>query len=302
MPFGIAYRFASAHVFAVAVLSIATASGAAFAQEPVSPPDDDPYRTEPSGPFHVIDNIYVVGETLHLTNYLITTDEGHILIDAAYEESVPRIIENIEALGFDPADIRYLIGSHAHSDHVAGFARMKEITGAEIVAGRRDVDVIETGGVTDFRGDGTQQWRPAMVDISIDEGDMITLGDTVLTAHETPGHTKGCTTWTMSAEGNGMEYDVIFFCGTNIAENALPLIGHPKYPDMATDFAMTFEKLKTIPVDVYLGGHGYWFWVEDKLAAREAGAETNPFIDPEGWQRALAVFERRYQDLLAAEQ
>jgi metallo-beta-lactamase class B len=162
--------------------------------------------------------------------------------------------------------------------------------------------VIETGGVTDFRSDGSQQWPPAMVDISIDEGDTITLGQTVLTAHETPGHTKGCTTWTMSVEEEGATYDVIFFCGTNIAENALPLIGHPKYPDMATDFEMTFEKLKTIPVDVYLGGHGYWFWIEDKLAAVEAGAETNPFIDPDGWQRALAVFERRYRELLAAEQ
>jgi metallo-beta-lactamase class B len=283
-----ARRFARTTLAAIAALSASAIC--ALAQEPVSPPDGTPYREDPSEPFHIIGNIYSVGETLHLTNYLITTDEGHILIDVAYDESVPRIQENIEALGFNVADIRYVIGSHAHSDHVAGLARMKALTGAQIVAGRRDVDVIETGGVTDFRGDGSQQWPPAMVDISI------------LTAYETPGHTKGCTTWTMSVEEEGATYDVIFFCGTNIAEAALPLIGHPKYPDMATDFEMTFEKLKTIPVDVYLGGHGYWFWVEDKLAAIEAGAETNPFIDPDGWQRALAVFERRYRELLAAEQ
>ena len=277
-------------------------TGSAYGQEPISPPDDSPYRTEPAGPFHVMDNIYVVGETLHLTNYLITTDEGHILIDAGYEESVPKIRANIEELGFRVEDIRYLIGSHAHGDHVAGLAAMQALTGAEIVAGRRDVDVIESGGVTDFRSDGSVQWPPAKVDIVVEDGDELRLGDTVLTAHATPGHTKGCTTWTMTAEENGIQYDVILFCGVNIANNALPLIGHPKYPEMASDFAATFEKLKAIPVDVYLGGHGYWFWVEDKLARRAAGAETNPFIDREGWQRALSVFEQRYRDLLAAEQ
>lgn len=287
---------------AAALTLLVFAVAPANAQEPISPPDDSPYRTEPAGPFRVIDNIYVVGETLHLTNYLITTDEGHILIDAGFEESVPKIQANIEELGFQVEDIRYLIGSHAHGDHVAGFAAMQELTGAEIVAGRRDVDVLETGGVTDFRSNGEQQWEPVTVDIVVDDGDELRLGDTVLTAHATPGHTKGCTTWTMTAEENDQQYNVILFCGVNIANNALPLIGHPKYPEMASDFAATFEKLKTIPVDVYLGGHGYWFWVEDKLARVAAGANSNPFIDPEGWQRALAVFEQRYLDLLAAEQ
>ncbi len=292
---------ACATLLAAASVVLASALTPAQAQEPISPPADTPYRTEPAGPFHIIDNIYVVGETLHLTNYLITTDEGHILIDAAYEESVPKIQANIEELGFNVEDIRYLVGSHAHSDHVAGFARMQELSGAEIVAGRRDVDVIESGGVTDFRSDGSLQWPPAMVDVIIDDGDELRLGDTVLTAHATPGHTKGCTTWTMTAEENGVQYDVILFCGANIGDAALPVIGHPKYPEMASDFDTTFEKLKTIPVDVYLGGHGYWFWVEEKLARRAAGAETNPFIDPEGWQSALAVFEQRYLDRLADE-
>jgi len=270
----------------------------ANAQTPISPPEDSPYRTEPSGPFQIIDNIYVVGETLHLTNYLITSDEGHILIDGAYEESVPKIQANIEELGFRVEDIRYLVGSHAHGDHVAGFARLQELTGAEIVAGRRDVDVLETGGVTDFRGNGEQQWRPTMVDVAIDDGDELRLGNTVLTAHATPGHTKGCTTWTTTAEENGVEYDVIMFCGTNIANAALPVRGNPKYPEMADDFAATFVKLKNLEVDVYLGGHGYWFWVDTKLALRATGVQTNPFIDPEGWQSALAVFEQRYLDLL----
>ena len=273
----------------------------ASAQEPVSPPDDSPYRTEPAEPFQIIGNIYAVGETLHLINYLITTPEGHILIDAGYEESVPRVRANIEKLGFRVEDIRMLVASHAHSDHVAGFALLKELSGAEIVAGRRDVEVIETGGEADFRGGGERQWRPAMVDIVVGTGDQIGLGGTVLTAYATPGHTKGCTTWTMAVEEGGRLYEVIFFCGANIAAEALPVIGNPRYPEMADDFAASFAIWKDIPVDVYLGGHGYWFWIEEKLARAQQGGGPNPFIDPEGYRNALAVFERRYLDLVTAE-
>jgi metallo-beta-lactamase class B len=273
----------------------------AASQAPIRPPDESPYHTEPSEPFHIIDNIYAVGETLHLINYLITTDEGHILIDTGYVESVPAVQANIEKLGFRVEDIRFLIASHAHTDHVAGFARMQELSGAAIVAGRRDVDNMETGGVTDFRGRVEPLWPPVTVDQPIDDGDEIRLGDTILTAHSTPGHTKGCTTWTMSAEEDGQQYDVIFFCGTNIADSALPVIGNPGYPEMADDYAASFAKLKSIPVDVYLGGHGYWFWIEDKLARMRQGDSANPFVDPEGYRRAIEGLEQRYLDRLADE-
>jgi metallo-beta-lactamase class B len=272
------------------------------AQEPVSPPDDSPYRTRQVDPFHIVGNIYGVGETLHLVNYLITTPEGHILMDAGYETSVPRIRANIEKLGFRIQDVKYLIGTHAHSDHVAGFARMRELTGATIVAGRRDVDVMETGGVTDFRANGERQWTPVQVGRVVNDGDALSLGGTVLRAHTTPGHTKGCTTWTMTVQEGGRPYDVIFFCGTNIAEAALPLIGNPKYPEMAQDFAATFAKLKTMDADVYLGGHGYWFFLEQKLARRAAGVTANPFIDPAEYRRAIGFQERNYLARLGTEQ
>jgi metallo-beta-lactamase class B len=273
----------------------------AAAQAPVSPPDDSPYRTRPSEPFHIVGNIYSVGETLHLVNYLITTPEGHILMDAAYEESVPRIRANIEKLGFRLSDIKFLVGTHAHSDHVAGFARMQELTGATVVAGRRDVDVIETGGVTDFRANGERQWRPVRVGRVVNDGDTLRLGGTALTAHATPGHTKGCMTWTMTTQEGARPYRVIFFCGTNIAEAALPLIGNPKYPEMAQDFAATFAKLKTLDADVYLGGHGYWFYVEEKLAKRARGEPGNPFIDPAEYRRAIGYQEQNYLRQLAIE-
>ncbi len=294
------HRIISRTILAGFVLSL-SAGLSVSAEAPVSPPDDSPYRTEPAEPFHVMDNIYVVGETLHLTNYLITTPEGHFLIDSAYDESVPRIRENIEKLGFRVQDIKMLVGSHAHSDHVAGFARMQGLSGAMIVAGRRDVDVLETGGMTDFRGNGEQQWTPVRVDRIIEDGDEIRLGDTVLTAHSTPGHTKGCITWTMVAQEDGQQYDVVFFCGANIADAALPVTGNPKYPDMAEDFAASFAKWKNIPVDVYLGGHGYWFRIEDKLERMRQGATVNPFIDPDGYRGAIDGLEQRYFDRLADE-
>lgn len=277
------------------------AASPAASQAPVSPPDDSPYRTQPAEPFHIIGNIYAVGETLHLINYLITTPAGHILIDTGYETSVPRVRANIEKLGFKVEDIALLIASHAHSDHVAGFARMQELSGATIVAGRRDVDVIESGGVTDFRADGERQWTPVEAGRIVDDGDEIRLGGTVLRAHATPGHTKGCITWTMTAEEGGRQYDVVFFCGTNIAEEALPIIGNPKYPEMAEDFAASYAKLKSLDVDVYLGAHGYWFWLEDKLARLRLGETANVFVDPAGYRRAIEGLEQRYLDQLAKE-
>jgi metallo-beta-lactamase class B len=299
-------RFSAAPVraafAALAALSLLIAfAGPAHTQAPISPPDDDPYRTTKTDGFHIIGNIYGVGETLHLINYLITTPEGHILIDAAYEESVPRIRANIERLGFRTQDIRFLIATHAHSDHVAGFARMRELApNATIVAGRRDVEVIESGGVTDFRANGERQWTPVTVGQVVDDGDVIRLGGTVLTAHMTPGHTKGCTTWTMTIQDGGRPLNVILFCGTNLAEDAMPLIGNPKYPEMAADFAASYAKLKSIPVDVWLGAHGYWFGLEEKLARRTNGG-ANPFIDPEGYRRAILGLEQTYLDRLNLE-
>jgi metallo-beta-lactamase class B len=283
-----------------AVISLALATTSGRAQAPVSPPDDSPYRTRPAEPFHIVGNIYAVGETLHLINYLITTPQGHILIDAAYERSVPRIRANIEKLGFRVQDIKFLIATHAHSDHVAGFARMQELSKATIVAGRRDVPVMEDGGVSDFRADGMRQWTPVKVGRVVNDGDTLTLGGTVLTAHTTPGHTKGCTTWTMTVEEGGRRYNVIFFCGTNLAEEAMPLIGNPKYPEMAADFAASYAKLKAIPVDIYLGAHGYWFDIEEKLARRARG-QANPFVDPDGYRRAIAGLEQEYLARLALE-
>ena len=263
-----------------------------------SPEDDDPQRTEPVGPLNLIDNIYSVSAVVHYPSFLITTPEGHFLIDTSLEEFVPGIVRNIEALGFDPEDVKYLLTHHAHVDHVGGHAMMQEITGATTIALGEDAHVMESGGRTDFRE--REPWTPARVDRIIQDLDQLQLGDTVLTAHHTPGHSKGCTTWAMQVEENGRPLDVVFFCGLRMnPEEAL--IGNPDYPNMAEEFAYAFAKLKALPVDVFLASHGYWFNFNEKYQLKLQNPEVNPFIDPESYHWIVDGFERAYIQRLRQE-
>lgn len=281
-----------------AIVGLFAASSVAAEEAIVSPGPDDPQRTEPAEPFHVIDNVYFVGARLHLPSWLVTTSDGHILIDTSYDEYVPEIVENIEALGFSIDDVELLLSSHAHHDHVGGHATMREISGAVTVASAADKDVIESGGATDFRDRDT--WTPAIVDRVIEDGEKVRLGDVVLTAHFTPGHTRGCTTWTMTVEDEGEPLDLVILGGLRV-NTGEALVEHPRYPNMPQDFAYSFARLKVLPVDVYLGAHGYWFDLAAKREQLLAGADTNPFIDPDGYQRAVRFWENAYLDRLREE-
>ena len=154
------------------------------------------------------------------------------------------------------------------------------------------------GGATDFRDRGT--WAPATVDRIIEDGEQIQLGDRVLTAHFTPGHTKGCTTWTTVVEENGRKLNLVVLGGLRVNNNE-PLVNHPDYPGMPQDFAWSFARLKVLPVDIYLGAHGYWYNVKEKHDRLLAGADTNPFIDPEGYRNAVRFWEKAYLTQLANE-
>ncbi len=283
----------------VSAVGLAIVSIIAMASEhPVTPTDDDPQRTERATAFRIIDNVYFVGARLHLPSYLITTPQGHILIDTSYDEYVPEIVDNIASLGFRVEDIKLLLSSHAHHDHVGGHATMREISGAITLASAADKDVIESGGKTDFRDRGT--WTPATVDRVIVDGEKVRLGDVTLTAHFTPGHTKGCTTWTTIVSDGDTEYDLAILGGVRVNSNE-PLVNHPDYPNMPQDFAYTFARLKVLPVDVYLGAHGYWFDLAAKRERLRGGAETNPFIDPQGYRRAIEFWETEYLNRLEEE-
>jgi len=267
------------------------------AQTPVSPTRESAERTEPVEPFRIIDNIYYVGPTLHNTSYLITGSDGHVLIDTIYEESVPAIVENIKKLGFNPEDIKLILGTHAHSDHVAGHARMQEMTGARILASAQDKEVIESGGKADFRGGSG--WTPAKVDQIIIDGEEIRLGNILIQAHFTPGHTKGCMTFTMVAEEDMRKFNVLFLGGVRMA--AEPLLGHPLYPNMAEDLAMSFEKLNSLPVDIYLGGHGYWNDLGNKITQMQQGQGYKAFIDPESYRKSILYWQQEFIDKLVQE-
>jgi metallo-beta-lactamase class B len=246
----------------------------------------------------VIGNIYFVGsESLGI--YLITTPQGHILVNAGLAESVPGIQESVEKLGFKSSNIKILLISHAHFDHAAGAARIKELTGAKYMVMDADVPVVESGGKEDFfygeRKDG--RYLPAHVDRVLHDGDTVTLGDVVLTAHLTAGHTKGCTTWTMRVQDGGKGYDVVIVGSPNVNEG-YKLVNNAAYPQITGDYERMFQVLRSLHCDVFLGAHGAYYGMEAKYARlKEDGA--NPFIDPEGYKNYVNERDAAFRAELA---
>src|SRR4051794_1720283 len=188
---------------------------------------------EPFPAHKVIGNVYYVGSK-DLASYLITTPEGHILINSGFERTVPLIQKSVESLGFRMRDIKVLLASHAHSDHVAGHARMRELTGAKVYVMRGDDDVIRSGGKGQYLYAGSR-WGPCPVDRVLEDGEEVKLGGVTLVARLTPGHTRGCTTWTWRAADGGKEYDVVVIGSPNV-NPGYRLVGNADYPEIADDF------------------------------------------------------------------
>ena len=257
-----------------------------------------PDWTEPFPPFRVIGNIYYVG-TRGLASYLITTPQGDILVNSSLEGNVPLIRESVEKLGFRFGDLKILLISHAHWDHCAGSAEIKRLTGAKYMVMDADVPEIEDGGKSNFRyGDSPNTFYPVTkVDRVLHDGDQVKLGGTVLVAHLTPGHTKGCTTWTLKAQEEGKTYDVVIVGSPNV-NPGYKLVNNPLYPQIASDYEKMFRVLKALPCDVFLGAHGNYFGLEAKFPRLKAGA-ANPFIDPEGYKSYVAERERTFRAELA---
>jgi metallo-beta-lactamase class B len=269
-------------------------------------PSPAPAQTAPAGPdvkaftpFKIIGNIYYVGDTNEAV-YLITTPAGHILLDTGYAETVPIVRAGVEKLGFQMPDIKIMISGHAHSDHVAGHALVREITGARVLASELDAPVIESGGAKgDYRGPRANPWKPTRVNQIIKDGERVTLGGVTLTAHLTPGHTRGNTTWTMVVEEGGRKLNVAFMPSVGRNEG-VHVFNYPNYPNIAEDFQKTFRVLKTLPCDVFLGPHGRFFDLDGKFARVQAGAKENPFIDPAGCrqyvERGEAAFLKQLEE------
>jgi metallo-beta-lactamase class B len=255
-----------------------------------------PDRTLPIPPHHVAGNIYYVGSQ-GLASYLITTPQGNILINSSLESSVPMIRESIEKLGFHFNDTKILLISHAHWDHCAGSALVKELTGAKYYVMDGDVDVVESGGKTDFQygGDNETHYKPTKVDRVLHDGDEVRLGDTVLVAHLTPGHTKGTTTWTMKVSDGGKSLDVVIVGSPNV-NPGYKLVNNSLYPQIAKDYDRMFALLKSLPCDVFLGAHGDYYGLQAKYP--RLGHGENPFIDPEGYKSYIAEREHAFREEL----
>jgi metallo-beta-lactamase class B len=249
--------------------------------------------SEPFPPHRIAGNLYYVG-TRGLASFLIATPEGHILINSSLESSVPLIEASMTKLGFRFTDIKVLLVSHAHWDHNAGSALVKERTGAQCQVMEQDVAVTEDGGKSDFfYGKSPQsRYRPTKVDRVLHDGDQVKLGGSVLTAHLTAGHTKGCTTWSMKVKEGNRTYDVVIIGSPNV-NAGFQLVNNVRYPGIADDFARTFATLKSLHCDIFLGAHGEYYGLESKFA-RLAGQGPGIFIDPDGYRSYVAAKEKAF--------
>ena len=241
-----------------------------------------PRVNNPVNPVKLLGNIYYVGMSDN-TSYLITTPEGNILIDATSEETVPLIRASIEKLGFKMRDIKIMLNSHGHADHIGGEKLMQELTGAQVWISEPDAPVLTAGGR------GIKAMKPDRV---FGDGQQVILGGVTLTANFTPGHTKGCTTWTMEAEDGGKKYNVVFWCG--LGGLNLPLLNNPRYPNLAQDAAYSVQIAKLLPCDVYFGPHTENYGMLEKLKKLEQGG-PNPFIDPQGCRTSVEEREKQLQ-------
>jgi metallo-beta-lactamase class B len=244
-------------------------------------------------PHQIIGNIYYVG-TASLASFLIRTPDGLILINSDYEKVVPTIRKSVEQLGFQFKDIKILLGSHAHADHMEGDAMVKELTGAQVMAMAEDVPALEKmqpGG------------KPHPIDRVLHDGDTVTLGGTTLVAHLTPGHTRGCTSWSLKAREGGKTYDVVII-GSIGVNPGYKLVDNTDVPQIAEEYRRSFRVLRSLPCDVPLGSHPAMYRMAEKYA--KLGHGSNPFIDPAGYQTEIGInegaFQLRYDQQKAAKQ
>lgn len=254
--------------------------------------------TTPVEPFRLIGNINYVG-TEGIAVYVIQTSQGLILMDTAMPESTGLIKASIAKLGLNVSDIKLILNTHAHLDHTGGFAEIKKETGAQLVAGERDKPLLEGGY---YPGDEKNQdlMFPAVkVDRTVKEGDKVTLGDVTLTAHSTPGHSPGCTSWEMTVKDGSADRSVLFFCSGSVALNRL--VGSPTHAGIVEDYRATYAQVKAMKVDVLLGPHPEMYDMEAKRAQMKDGA-PNPFVKPGENVTYVETLERAFDGALAKQQ
>jgi len=252
----------------------------------------------PVRPFRIGGNVYYVGAA-DLSSYLITTPKGHILLDSGMLETVPQIKANIAKLGFKLEDVKALIISHAHYDHVAGIAELKRLTNAKLYVSDEDAKLLARGGKGDPNFADRFPFEPAAADKTFKDGWDLKLGGTTMTAMVTPGHTKGCTTWTTTVDDGGKRLNAVFVCSVTAPDYTL--VGNKDHPQIVSDYESTFRRLKALKVDLFLSSHASAFEMAEKLDRRKADPSVNPFIDPKGYLEMLERTEVQFRKQLASQ-
>jgi metallo-beta-lactamase class B len=283
-----------------AKLTLLLALGAtALAQSQNATPGNADW-TRPFPPFRMIGNIYWVG-SYDLSTYLITTPQGHILINTGVGDTAQQIKASVEQLGFKLTDVKILSSTHGHWDHVAGMAELKRMTGARVVVSEGDKELLESGGKADFRFGEMPgaRFEPVTVDRTFKDGGKISLGGTELTAHHHAGHTKGATSFTLNVQEAGKTYRVII-ANMGTINPGVTVSGMAKYPGITKDYARTFIAQKDMKIDVWLTSHASQFRMHEKY---KPGDPYNPdrFVDPAGFLAAVQRLETAYLEQLARE-
>ena len=252
------------------------------------------HQSEPVEPFRIVGNIYYVGAS-NIASYLITSPEGHFLIDTGVQGMTGSIKNSVEALGFQMRDIKVILSSHAHFDHIQGHAIMKRMTGAQVFAMDADADALEAG--QDLSPLGFEGWEPVEVDRRLQDGETITLGGVALTATWAPGHSPGCTTWSMDTADSGETMRVVFF-GCNGPNDGVQLINNPRFPTLIEDALFGFDNMAKLQADIYLTGHPQvpFEGIEHLMRVQ---VRPHPLLQQQPWSDFIAArksdFEARVQ-------
>jgi len=250
---------------------------------------------QPVPPFRIIDSVYYVGAS-DVTAFLIATSAGHFLLDGGFEQTAPQILANIRRLGYEATDVRFLLNSHAHFDHAGGLAALKQATGAKLLASPADATLLQRGGLGDFAFGNRLPFPPVTPDRLLRDGETLELGGVRLTARFTPGHTKGCTSWSMSAREGGRSHDVLFICSATVP--GYRLVANQSFPDIAETYRRTFATLRRLPCDVLLAPHGVFFDLKEKRGRIESGEKSNPYVDPQRCRAHLRAAEAAFESEL----
>ncbi|HEX6852232.1 MAG TPA: subclass B3 metallo-beta-lactamase [Candidatus Polarisedimenticolaceae bacterium] len=238
--------------------------------------DHDPSWTAPQEPFRIYGNTWHVGPR-GLGVFLVTAPTGHVLIDGGVPGNAALVEANLRTLGIDPRDVKWILNSHAHCDHAGGIAQLARVTGAQVIASAADAPLLARGGLEDPQYGDRFPFPPVQVARTVTDGESLRLGDLVFTAHATPGHTRGNTTWAWkSCEGTRCLHLV------DVGSLSAPeyrLIGNPKHPEVVEDYERSFARVAALPCDIALAPHPGMveFW---ERVARRDGGEPEALIDP----------------------